>query len=359
MRQGIVVEVSAADRTRLEAVVADRNSPQKHVWRARIVLLTADGLGTAEIMRRTGKSKTAVWRWQERFMSAGVEGLLRDKTRPSRIPPLGPAVAERIVALTLADPPGETTHWTGAMMAKAAGVSVSSVQRIWRAHGLQPHRVRQFKLSNDPDFVDKLRDVVGLYVDPPAHAIVLSVDEKSQIQALDRTQPGLPLKKGRAGTMTHDYKRNGTTTLFAALNVLDGTVIGRNMQRHRHQEFIRFLNAIEAAVPAGKLVHVVLDNYAAHKHPKVIAWLGRHPRVTFHFTPTSCSWLNAVEGFFAKLTRRRLKRGVFRSIVDLQAAINRFLHEHNAAPRPFTWTADPNKIIAAVRRGHQALDSIH
>jgi transposase len=356
MRQGIVVEVSASDRARLEAVVAGRNSPQKHVWRARIVLLTGDGRGTVEIMRRTGKSKTAVWRWQERFMSAGVEGLLRDKTRPSRIPPLGPAVAERVVALTLADPPGETTHWTGAMMAEAAGVSVSSVQRIWRA---QPHRVRQFKLSNDPDFVDKLRDVVGLYVDPPAHAIVLSVDEKSQIQALDRTQPGLPLKKGRAGTMTHDYKRNGTTTLFAAFNVLDGTVIGRNMQRHRHQEFIRFLNAIEAAVPAGKLVHVVLDNYAAHKHPKVMTWLGQHPRVTFHFTPTSCSWLNAVEGFFAKLTRRRLKRGVFRSIVDLQAAINRFLDEHNAAPRPFTWTADPNKIIAAVRRGHQVLDSIH
>jgi transposase len=359
MRQGIVVEVSAADRARLEAVAADRNSPQKHVWRARIVLLTADGRGTVEIMRRTGKSKTAVWRWQERFMSAGIEGLLRDKTRPSRIPPLGPAVANRIIALTLAEPPGETTHWTGAMMAAAAGVSVSSVRRIWRAHGLQPHRVRQFKLSNDPDFVDKLRDVVGLYVDPPAHAIVLSVDEKSQIQALDRTQPGLPLKKGRAGTMTHDYKRNGTTTLFAALNVLDGTVMGRNMQRHRHQEFIRFLNAIEAAVPAGKLVHVVLDNYAAHKHPKVMAWLGRHPRVTFHFTPTSCSWLNAVEGFFAKLTRRRLKRGVFRSIVDLQAAINRFLDEHNAVPRPFTWTADPNKIIAAVRRGHQVLDSIH
>jgi transposase len=359
MRQGIVVEVSAADRARLEAVAADRNSPQKHVWRARIVLLTADGRGTVEIMRRTGKSKTAVWRWQERFVSAGIEGLLRDKTRPSRIPPLGPAVANRIIALTLAEPPGETTHWTGAMMAAAAGVSVSSVQRIWRAHGLQPHRVRQFKLSNDPDFVDKLRDVVGLYVDPPAHAIVLSVDEKSQIQALDRTQPGLPLKKGRAGTMTHDYKRNGTTTLFAALNVLDGTVMGRNMQRHRHQEFIRFLNAIEAAVPAGKLVHVVLDNYAAHKHPKVMAWLGRHPRVTFHFTPTSCSWLNAVEGFFAKLTRRRLKRGVFRSIVDLQAAINRFLDEHNAVPRPFTWTADPNKIIAAVRRGHQVLDSIH
>jgi transposase len=359
MRKDVVVEVSAPDRSRLETIVADRNSAQKHVWRARIVLLTGEGLGTVEIMRRTGKSKTCVWRWQERFMAAGVEGLLRDKTRPSRVAPLAPQIAERVIALTQGDPPGETTHWTGAAMAAAAGISVSSVQRIWRAHGLQPHRVRQFKLSTDPDFVPKLREVVGLYVDPPAHAIVLSVDEKSQIQALDRTQPGLPLKRGRAGTMTHDYKRNGTTTLFAALNVLDGKVIGRCMQRHRHQEFIRFLNAIEAEVPVGKLVHVILDNYAAHKHPKVRAWLGRHPRFVFHYTPTSCSWLNAVEGFFAKLTRRRLKRGVFRSIVELQAAINRFLRETNDDPKPFTWTADPDKIVAAVKRGHQVLDSIH
>ena len=327
MRKGITIEVSTADRARLEAVVADRNSPQKHVWRAGIVLATADGFGTAEIMRRTGKSKPCVWRWQERFMTEGVDGLLRDKTRPSRIPPLAPEMADRVVALTLTEPPAETTHWTAAMMAKAAGISVSSVQRIWRAHGLQPHRVRQFKLSNDPRFAAKLRDVVGLYLDPPAHAVVLSVDEKSQIQALDRTQPGLPMKKGRLGTMTHDYKRNGTTTLFAALNVLDGTVIGRYMQRHRHQEFIRFLNAVEAAVPAGKQVHAILDNYAAHKHPKVRAWLDRHPRWTFHFVPTSCSWLNAVEGFFAKLSKRRLKRGVFHSIVELQAAINRFVRE--------------------------------
>jgi len=359
MRTGISITVSPNDRSRLEALVGDRNTPQKHVWRAEIVLLSAEGIGTNEIMRRTQKSKTCVWRWQERFMDEGFDGLLRDKTRPSRIDPLGNEVAERIVALTLADPPAEATHWTGAMMAKAAGVSVSSVQRIWRTHGLAPHRVRQFKLSNDPNFVAKLRDVVGLYVDPPAHAIILSVDEKSQIQALDRTQPGLPLKKGRAGTMTHDYIRHGTTTLFAALNILDGTVIGRNMQRHRHQEFIRFLNAIEANAPAGKVVHAILDNYAAHKHPKVRQWLAAHPRWTFHFTPTSCSWLNAVEGFFAKLTRRRLKRGVFRSVVDLQTAINRFLNEHNTEPKPFTWTADPNKIIAAVRRGHQVLDSIH
>ena len=359
MRTGISIEVSASDRRRLEALVRDRNAAQKHVWRARIVLLSGDGVGTVGIMRRTGTSKTCVWRWQERFAEEGFEGLLRDKTRPPRIPPLGPEVAERVVALTLADPPGETTHWTAAMMAKETGISVSSVQRIWRAHGLQPHRVRRFKLSNDPKFIDKLRDVVGLYVDPPAHAIVLSVDEKSQIQALDRTQPGLPLKKGRAGTMTHDYKRDGTTTLFAALNVLDGTVIGRNMQRHRHQEFIRFLNAIEAEVPAGKSVHVILDNYAAHKHPKVRQWLDRHERFVFHFTPTSCSWLNAVEGFFAKLSKRRLKRGVFRSVVDLQAAINRFVAEHNTDPKPFKWTADPDKIIAAVKRGHQVLESIH
>ena len=249
--------------------------------------------------------------------------------------------------------------WTAAAMAKEVGISISSVQRIWRAHKLQPHRIRTFKLSRDPQFVAKLQDIVGLYVDPPAHAIVLSVDEKSQIQALDRTQPGLPIKPGRCGTLTHDYKRNGTTTLFAALDVLEGKVIGQCMQRHRHQEFIRFLNAIEAKVPAGKMVHVILDNYATHKHPKVMAWLTRHPRFVFHFTPTSCSWLNAVESFFAKLTKRRLKRGVFHSIVDLQAAIKRFLEEHNDNPKPFVWTAEPDHIIAAVNRGHQALELIH
>src|SRR5262245_34392274 len=287
MRKGITVTIKAADRARLEAVVANRNSPQKHVWRCRIVLLTANGLGTAAIMRRTGRSKSVVWRWQERFMQEGADGLLRDKTRPPRIAPLGQAVIDRVVALTGTDPPGETTHWTAAAMAEATGISVSSVQRIWRSHGLEPHRVRQFKLSNDKAFADKLRKIVGLYVHPPAHAVVLSVDEKGQIQALDRTQPGLPMKKGRLGTMTHDYIRNGTTTLFAALNVLDGTVIGQCMARHRHQEFIRFLNRIEAAVPAGRPIHAILDNYAAHKHPKVRAWLARHPRWIFHFTPTS------------------------------------------------------------------------
>jgi transposase len=310
-------------------------------------------------MRDAGVSKTAVWRWQERFMTGGVAGLLRDKTRPSRIPPLEADVATRVVAATQADPPGETTHWTAAAMAESQGISVSSVQRIWRRHGLQPHRVRLFKLSNDPQFATKLHDIVGLYMDPPAHAVVLSIDEKSQIQALDRTQPGLPMKKGRCGTMTHDYIRNGTTTLFAALNVLDGKVIGRCMQQHRHQEFIRFLNTIEEQVPVGKVIHAIVDNYATHKHPRVRQWLARHPRWTFHFTPTSASWLNAVEGFFAKLTRRRLKRGVFRSVVDLQVAINRFVAETNADPKPFIWTADPKRVLAAVKRGKQALESLH
>jgi len=359
MREPCCLWLSAADRARLAAIAADRNSPQKHVWRARIVLLTADRLGTVEIMRRTGKAKASVWRWQARYLQAGVVGLLRDKSRPARLKPLADALVERVVARTLEPPPGETTHWTVRAMAKEAGISPSSVQRIWAAHGLQPHRVRTFKLSNDPAFAAKLRDVVGLYIDPPAHAVVLSVDEKSQIQALDRTQPGLPIKKGRAGTMTHDYVRHGTTTLFAALNVLDGSVIGQCMQRHRHQEFIRFLNRIERDVPAGKLIHVILDNYATHKHPKVRAWLERHPRWTFHFTPTSASWLNAVEGFFATLTRRRLRRGAFHSLVDLQAAINRYLAEHNQSSKPFVWTAEPEPILEKVRRGHQALETVH
>jgi transposase len=359
MREGIAIEVTAADRLRLQSIIRDRNSPQKHVWRARIILLSADGVGTMAIMRAVGKGKTVVWRWQERFMQEGVGGLVRDKTRPARIPPLPRESVDRVVALTNQAPPHEATHWTAPAMAKAVGISASSVRRIWHRHGLQPHRMRTFKLSNDPQFADKLKEVVGLYIDPPAHAVVLSLDEKSQIRALDRTQPGLPMKKGRCATMTHDYKRHGTTTLFAALDVVEGRIIGRCMQRHRHQEFIRFLNTVEREVAADKAVHVVLDNYATHKHPKVNAWLARHPRFTFHFTPTSCSWANAVEGWFAKLTRRRLKRGVFCSIAELQAAINRFIAEANGKPKPFVWVKPADPILAAVNRGRQALEAIH
>ena len=360
MRSGISITVTPADRRRLERVVADRNSAQKHVWRARIVLLTADGIGTQAIMRRTGTSKTCVWRWQERFMQEGVDGLLRDKTRKPGNAPVAADKVAGIVALTQKPPPHEATHWTARAMAKTSGLAVSTVQKIWKAHGLAPHRWRVFKLSRDPAFAEKLHDIVGLYVSPPVNAVVLSVDEKSQIQALDRTQPGLPIKKGRGATMTHDYKRNGTTTLFAALNVLTGEVFGQNKQRHRTKEFIDFLNALEREIPAGKVVHVVLDNLQTHKSPKVMAWLERNPRWTFHFTPTSASWLNAVEGFFAKLTKRRLKHGVFHSLVDLQAAINRFIKEHNETEaKPFTWRANPDEIIAARNRGFQMLESHH
>lgn len=254
MREGYQFHHFGADRRRLNSIAAAPRSPQKHVWRARIILLSGDGLGTSAIMAETGKSKTCVWRWQERFMREGVNGLLRDKSRPPGKAPVAPERVAEIVRLTQQPPPHEATHWTIRAMAKVAGVAASTVQAIWKAHGLSPHRFRQFKLSKDPAFAAKLTAIVGLYVDPPAHAVVLSIDEKSQIQALDRTQPGLPMKQGRAGTMTHDYKRHGTTTLFAALNVLDGTVIGQNMQRHRHQEFIRFLNRIEREVPPDKAI---------------------------------------------------------------------------------------------------------
>ena len=259
MRNGISITLGDTDRQRLETLVSDRNTPQKHVWRARIVLLSADGAGTNTIMAATGTAKTTVWRWQARFMEEGVEGLLCDKTRPPGTAPVAGDRAAAIVRMTLKPPPHEATHWTARAMAKTVGLAASTVQKIWKAHGLAPHRWRAFKLSNDPAFAEKLHAIVGLYVAPPTHDVVLSLDEKSQIQALDHTQPGLPLKKGRGPTMTHDYKRNGATTLFAALNVLDGSVMGQNMQRHRHQEFIRFLNALERDIPAGKVVHVILD----------------------------------------------------------------------------------------------------
>ena len=350
MAQTVCIIVGTEDRVRLAAVVGDRSRPLKHIQRARIVLHSADRLSVAEVARRAGVSRPAVWRWQCRFAEEGVGGLLRDRTRPPGKAPLPAAIVAQVLTLSCSEPPGEATHWTGRAVAEAVGVSLRAVQRLWKAHRLQPHRIRTFKKSNDPAFAEKVEAIVGLYMDPPAHAVVLSIDEKSQIQALDRTQPGLPMKPGKCGTMTHDYKRNGATTLFAALNVLEGTVLARCMHKHRHQEFIRFLNTIERAVPAGKLIHAIADNYATHKHPKVVAWLKRHPRWTFHFTPTSASWINAVEGFFSALTRRRLKRGVFHSIVDLQAAINRYIAEHNDDPKPFRWTKTAETILAKLDR---------
>src|SRR5215510_7012173 len=268
MAQRVCVVLSAGEREQLTAIATDRNRPQKHIERAQIVLASADRHPAQRVAQSTGVSRPTVWRWQQRFAESGIDGLVRDRTRKPGKAPIAAETAARVVAMTCTEPPHEATHWTGRAMAKAIAISLGSVQRIWQAHKLQPHRLRTFKRSRDPSFADKLTDVVGLYVAPPAHAVVLSIDEKSQIQALDRTQPGLPIKPGRCQTMTHDYKRHGTTTLFAALSVLDGTVIGRCMQRHRHVEFIRFLNTVERAVAADKSIHVVLDNYATHKHPK-------------------------------------------------------------------------------------------
>jgi transposase len=350
MAQTSCVILPADDRQRLAAIIADRNRPLKHVQRARIIVHSDERLSVLEVARRAGVSRPAVWRWQQRYAEEGVEGLLRDKTRPPGKPPLPARTIAKVLSITCSVPPGEATHWTGRAVAERVGISLRAVQRIWEAHRLQPHRVRSFKRSHDPAFAEKVEDIVGLYMSPPTHAVVLSMDEKSQIQALSRTRPSTAVRPGRPATMTHDYERHGTTTLFAALNVLDGTVLGRCMQRHRHQEFIRFLNTVEANVRAGRLIHVILDNYAVHKHPKVRAWLARHPRWVFHFTPTSASWLNAVESFFSALTRRRLKRGDFASIMDLQAAINRYIAQHNDSPRPFVWTKSAEAILQKVNR---------
>ncbi len=359
MSQTVSLILPSSVREALQQIIDDRRRPLKHILRARIVLLSDERLPVLGISKRACVSRPMVWRWQQRFAEEGLDGLLHDKTRPPGLTPIPQAEVQAIVEKTLTgEPPGTVTHWTGRAMAAACGLSLSTVQRIWRSHRLQPHRVRTFKRSTDPQFAAKLDDVVGLYMSPPRHAVVLSVDEKSQIQALDRTQPGLPLKRGKCATFTHDYVRNGTTTLFAALSTLEGTVFGRCSPRHRHGEFIAFLDQIEEAIPAGKVIHAVMDNYATHKHPEVIAWLADNPRWTFHFTPTSCSWLNAVEGFFSKLTRQAIRRGVFRSVDDLVATIDRYIESANQEPKPFVWTATAPNIKAKLKMNHPS-DSVH
>jgi transposase len=359
MKTQACIWLSPEDRSTLEGWVADRNTPQKLVWRARIVLLSAAGAGTMAIVRAVRKSKKTVGRWQERYVSHGLGGLRRDATRRGRKPPLPAEVIALVLEKTLHEKPPAGTHWSSRKLATAVGLSYTSVQRIWSAHGLKPHLVKTFKLSNDKHFVEKVVDVVGLYLDPPDKALVLSVDEKSQIQALDRTQPGLPIKKGRAGTMTHDYKRHGTTTLFAALDVATGKVIGQCSKRHRHQEWLKFLRHIESQTPKGLDIHLIADNYATHKHAKVKAWLKRHPRFHMHFTPTSASWLNQVERFFGLITQDRIRRGIFKSVAELETAIHQYLDNHNADPKPFVWTASASVILEKVARGRQALESVH
>ena len=342
----------------LENLARSRTAPQREVTRAKALLYAGQGMANTAIAARLEVSPTSVVAWRERFGEEGVAKIGRVRSGRGRKASIPAEKVDEIVRATLHDrPPGET-HWSCRSMAKAAGVSPATVQRIWSARGLQPHRVRTFKLSNDKRFEEKLVDVVGLYLNPPDKAVVLCMDEKSQIQALDRTQATLPMKKGRAGTMTHDYKRNGTTTLFAALNVLTGVVIGQCLPRHRNTEFLKFLRMVDRAVPKGLQIHMILDNYGTHTHDNVVAWLEKHPRFHLHFIPTSSSWLNMVERWFRDLTDKAIRRGVFKSVPDLIAAIESYLAAHNDDPRPFVWTATAEEILEKVRRGRVALETI-
>src|SRR5271157_1840674 len=336
--------LSPQEQSTLEAWARGRTYPLRLVQRAQIIKMAADGNQSQDIARDRGISRPTVQLWRQRFLALRMGGLEKDAPRPGRIPKIPEEKIQAVVEATLHSTPCHATHWSTRSMAKAQGLSAATIRRIWKQYNLKPHLIKTFKLSRDKHFIEKLHDVVGLYLNPPDKSVVFCVDEKSQIQALDRTQPGLPMKPGRCGTMTHDYKRNGTTTLFAALSMLDGRVIGDCMPRHRHQEFIKFLNAVERAVPAGKIIHAIADNYATHKHPKVIEWLADHPRWVFHFIPTSASWLNAVEGFFSTITRRKIRRGAFKSVPDLEAEIARYIKEHNKSPKPFVWTK-PAKAI--------------
>ena len=343
------------DRSRLEQVVRSRTTAQRVVERAQIVLASAAGDAGSVICATLGIARPTVTLWLDRYEADGIDGLLVDRARSGRPKLISVAAEAAVITRTLQTVPSQGTHWSTRRMAQVTGHHSTTVARIWRAHGLKPHLVRRFKLSTDPAFIEKLRDVVGLYLDPPQRAVVFSFDEKSQIQALDRTQPGLPMKKGRAGTMTHDYKRHGTTTLFAALNVATGEVEQRCLPHHRHQEFLTFLRQLVRRVPKDLSMHVILDNYATHKHEKVKAWLRRNRRVHFHFIPTSASWLNLVERFFSELTTRQIRRLAVTSVDQLIAAITSYIDARNANPRPFVWTATVQQILRKVGRANVAL----
>jgi transposase/transcriptional regulator with XRE-family HTH domain len=352
------VSLSEVDRERLEAWVTAHGTPQQVALRCRIVLAAAAGQSNLTISQDSGINPKTVALWRDRFVETGAEGLWEIAPGRGRKPIYGAGKIKRIVQATLSTKPKGMTQWSCRQMAQAQGVSKSTVSNIWRSHQLKPHRTKRFKLSRDPRFLEKLTDVVGLYLNPPEQALVLCVDEKSQIQALDRTQPGLPMKKGRLGTMTHDYKRNGTTCLFAALEVLQGKVIGQCYSRHRNQEFLKFLRRLDVEFPGAVALHLVMDNYGTHKHPNVQAWLKRHPRFVPHFVPTSSSWLNLVERWFGELTAKAVRRGSFASVADLEAAITEFLDAWNEDPNPFVWTATVESIHAKLTRCRQTLEQI-
>jgi transposase len=357
MRVADAIVLEADVRRKLEQQARGRSTAARVVLRSRIVLLAADGLLNKQIAATLNVAPRMVTLWRGRFLELGIEGLLKDAPRPGRTPSITTEVTAALIAKTTQSTPANATHWSTRTMAREMGVSKASVSRIWRANGLKPHRVESFKVSNDPLFADKLDAIVGLYLNPPEHALVLSVDEKSQIQALDRTQPGLPIKKGRGATMTHDYKRNGTTTLFAALNTANGEVYGLCQQKHRHREWLRFLRMIDQTVPAGKEIYLICDNYSTHKHERVQRWLEKHKRFHVRFTPTSASWLNMVERFFRDITQNRIRRGVFQDLEQLIMAIGEYMDGHNQNPKPFIWTAKATDILEKVTRAKAVLNN--
>jgi len=357
MRVAIPITITQEERTTLKRWSRGRSTPARLVMRARIVLLAAEGKMNKDIAAEVATDQQTVKRWRTRFAAKGLDGIHKDAPRGGRKPTLRRRVARLIVEKTTHDRPSNATHWSTRALARELGISHMTVQRVWKASGLKPHLIRTFKLSNDPKFAEKLIDVVALYLDPPEHALVLSVDEKSQIQALDRTQPSLPMFKGRCGTLTHDYKRNGTTTLFAALNVAEGQLIGTCMPKHRHQEWLKFLRIIDKKTPQELDLHLIVDNYCTHKHQKVKAWLKRHPRFHIHFIPTSSSWLNLIERWFRELTDKRLRRGVFRSVPQLIESIMEYVAEHNKDPRSFKWTAKTETILTKVQHARTVLNN--
>ena len=358
-RQAPPIVLSPEEHATLAAWVRSRRLPVRQVQRAQIIQLAAGGRPSQEIAATVGVSRPTVQLWRERFVALRVDGLAKDAPRPGRLPRISERRVRAVVRATLQTRPVNATHWSTRTMAEAHGLSEATIRRIWKRHNLKPHLTKTFKLSRDTQFLEKLCDIVGLYLNPPDRALVLCVDEKSQIQALDRTQPGLPLKRGRCGTMTHDYKRHGTTTLFAALSMLDGHVIGNCMPRHRHQEFIRFLQTIDAETPPALELHLIVDNYGTHKHPRVRSWLGRHPRVHLHFTPTSSSWLNLVERWVRDLTAKRLRRASFESVPDLIATIDEYVTHSNQNPHIFVWTASVDRILAKIAKCQETLDALH
>jgi len=359
MRTAIEITLTDEARTQLEKLSRSKRASVRLVERSRIVLLAAQGKQDIEIAVELGISRQKAARWRKRFSEQGLSGIEKDAPRSGRIPKITSRKRSKIIRMTTTQAPPGATHWSTRSMAKAAGVSAATVRRIWRANGLKPHLIKTFKVSNDPKFEEKLVDVVGLYINPPEHALVYSVDEKSQIQALDRTQKSLPIFKGRAGTMTHDYKRNGTTTLFAAMNTADGTVIGKCTSGHKTEEWIRFLNKIDRETNPDLDIHIICDNYCTHKSARTQKWQKRHKRFHFHFTPTSASWLNMIERFFRDLTVNRLKRGVFVSVESLIEAINEYLAIHNDDPKPYIWTKKARDILEKVKRARARLDKLH